>query len=175
MANSYSYQNKFQIQTQSIPYSQSSPMLSKSFYSNQNGSKTYRPICSSRIPHSQSALFDRSFTNASPSLNSQSNLLIEATKLQSMRLATYNQFHHEFQQKQQIIQALYLKQQQQLLQQQIQQQLQQFQSTQIERSVPNLNMPKSNTISSFNFASGVFNNDNLNLNDNVVNKTNFNN
>lgn len=161
---------------QSIPYSQSSPMLSKSFYSNTSGAKTYRPICSNRIPNSQSALFDRNLTNTSIGFNTQSaNLLIEATKLQSMRLATYNQFHQELQQKQQIIQALYLKQQQQLIQQQIQQQLQQFQSSQIERSVPHLNMPRSNTISSFNYASGVFDNENLNLNDNVVNKTNFNN
>lgn len=150
-------------------------MLSNAFNSSALGSKSFRPIVSNRIPNSQSAFFDRNFLPPSANLNAQSNLLIEASKLQSMRLGSFNQFHEDFQQKQQIIHALYLKQQQQLLQQQIQHQLQQFQSSQNERSVPNFSIPKSNTISSFNFSSATLNSQSLNLNDKVVNKTNFNN
>ncbi|CAF0709529.1 unnamed protein product [Brachionus calyciflorus] len=182
-------QNKFVYpNNQSMSYSQSTPMLSNgSFIQNNNfmSSKNWRPITSNRIPSSQSAFFDRNssrqqanYLNYPLGSSTQNNLLIEASKLQNLKLNPYNQYHEELQQKQRIIQALY-QQQQQLLQQQIQQQLQQqIQKSQIETQIPNMSIPKSNTVGSFNFgfnSLNTLNNQNLNLasNDKILSNNKF--
>lgn len=116
------------------------------------------------MSHSQSTVFYDKHSNLKPinnfsspfsSLNSPSNLLIEASKFQNVKLNPYTQYHDELQEKQKLIQALYLRQQQQILQHQIQQQLQlqQLQQRNQEGLIASQfnRIPKSNTIGSFNF------------------------
>lgn len=167
-------------------------LANNSFYTNGNnnfnmGSRTWRPITAGRMPSSQSAFFDRNLSNqtnfnvSNLGSTSQSNLLIEASKLKNIKLNHYNQFHDELQHKQQVIQALYLRQQQQqLLQQQIQQQLQQqIQKSQSDLPQQSFSIPKSNTIGSFdlgfNTLNGLIQNLNLNSNEKILNQKNFNN